>query len=151
MPTATFGASIDINVGPEAVFAYVADMSKHGEWAANPLQIEAVSSDPCAVGSWYRSNAEFNGVHIHAKFQVTEYQPPSRFGFAGEDSTGKFEHLFTFQARNGGTRLERRVRFNLTVAQWLMFLALLYPVRIPAARKALRLLKDRLEQPARQK
>ncbi len=150
MPTAAFSVSIDINASPEAVFAYVADLSKHGEWAGNPLQVEVVSAGPIAVGSRYRSSAEFNGVHIHAEFQVTEYQPPSRFGFAGEDSTGKFEHLFTFQAHNGGTRLKRTVRFNLTIAQWFMFLVLLYPVRLPAAREALRLLKDRLEQTARQ-
>lgn len=148
MPTANFSVSIEINASPEVVFSCVADLARHGEWSANPLRIEALSSGPLAVGSRYRSTAEFGGREIHAEFQVTEYEPPRRFGFAGKDTTGKYEHLFTLQPQSGGTLLKRTVRFDLTPGQWLMFQIILYPIRLPAARKALKLLKARLEQGA---
>jgi len=148
MPSANFSVSIQINASPEAVFACVADPARHGEWSANPLRIEALSAGPLAVGSRFRSTATVNGAEIHAEFQVTVYEPPMRFGFAGEDQTGKYEHLFTLQAVPGGTLLKRTVSFDLAFGQFLFFTAMLYPVRLPAARQALRLLKARLEQPA---
>lgn len=146
MPAAAFSVSVDIDVPQQAVFAYVSDLGRHGEWSANPLRVESVSAQPVGVGSRYRSTAHFNGLTIEAHFEVTEYEPPLRFGFIGEDSTGKFEHHFVFHERPGGTHVERRVSFNLTWPQWIMFLALLYPVRLPAGRQALQLLKQRLEQ-----
>jgi len=148
MPPAKFSVSIQINASPETVFAYVANPARHGEWSANPLRIEAPAPGPLAVGSRFRSTATVNGAEIHAEFQVTVYEPPMRFGFAGEDQTGKYEHLFTLQAVPGGTLLKRTVSFDLAFGQFLFFTAMLYPVRLPAARQALRLLKARLEQPA---
>ena len=145
MPKTSFRVHTVINAAPETVFGYVADLSKHSEWAANPLQIERISAGPIAIGSRYRSTAQVNSINFMAELQVNTYEPPTRFGFAGEDRTGRFEHQFAFRPSNMGTWLERRVNFELTLQQWLMFAALLYPVRLPAAKTALRLLKARLE------
>lgn len=146
MPTTSFQLSIDIQAAAEAVFDYLADFGRHGEWSANPLSVEPLTQGPPRAGSRYRSHAEVNGLSIAAEFQLTVFERPLRLGFAGEDSTGKYEHLFTLQPRPGGTHLERRIRFDLSLRQWFMYQALLYPVRIPAGKKALRLLKARLEQ-----
>jgi uncharacterized protein YndB with AHSA1/START domain len=146
MPTTSTSFNTNINARPEVVFAYVADLTQHGEWTANPVQIEALASGPVTVGSRYRSTARVNGILFTAELRVTEYQPPTRFAFVGEDKTGKFEHQFTLRSDQGGTRVERKINFTLTLSQWLMFQILLYPVRLPAGKKALHLLKDRLEQ-----
>ena len=37
MPGTKGKYSVVINAKPEDVFAYVSDLSKHGEWADNPL------------------------------------------------------------------------------------------------------------------
>ena len=146
MPQASFRVRTTINAEPEVIFGYVADLAQHGQWAANQLQIEPVSPGPAAVGSRYRSMAQVNGITFIAELQVTKYQPPREFAFAGEDETGRFEHRFTIQPHAHGAQVERQVRFTLTPRQWLMFLLLLYPVRLPAAKKALGLLKRRVEQ-----
>ena len=125
MPKASFHIHTTIKARPETVFGYVADLTKHGEWAANPLQIELISPDPVALGSRYRSTAQVNGLTFAAEIQVNAYEPPTRFGFAGEDRTGRFEHQFAFQPSGPGTWLERRVNFELTLRQWLVFAALL--------------------------
>jgi hypothetical protein len=109
------------------------------------MHIEKVSPGPVGVGSHYRSLAHVNGIPFTAEFQVTKHQPPAHFAFTGHDQTGRFEHQFTFQPYDNGTRITRQVNFALTLRQWLMFAILIYPVRLPAAKKALRQLKQRLE------
>lgn len=145
MPKASLIAHTNINARPEAVFAYVADLTKHGEWSANPLTIEAVDIKPTILGSRYRTTAVVRGIPFSADLRVTGYQPPARFEFEGQDSTGKFSHRFTFMPFNGGTKVMRQIDFTLSLRQWLLFMALYFPVRRPAANKALRLLKQRLD------
>jgi hypothetical protein len=88
------------------------------------------------------------GLTFTANLRVTEYQAPAHFVFDGQDSTGKFSHRFTFTPFNNGTMVTRQIDFALSFRQWLRFLVLYFPVRRPAANKALRLLKERLEQTA---
>jgi hypothetical protein len=146
MPHASFRVRTTIHAAPDAIFAVLADLPGHGRWAANSLQIEPISPGPVVVGQRYRSTAQVSGITFTAELQVTTYQPPRVFAFSGEDSTGHFAHQFTLQPTAQGTRLERHIRFALTFRQSLLFLLLFYPVRLPAANKALALLKQHVEQ-----
>ena len=148
MPYASLIASTTIDSKPEAVFAYVTDLTRHGEWSANPLTIEAVSTSPTIIGDQYRSRAVVRGITFTADLRVDSYQAPVSFGFSGQDSTGKFEHRFMFTPVDNRTRVTRKIDFKLSPQQWLMYLALYLPVRRPAAHRALRLLKQHLEQTA---
>jgi hypothetical protein len=145
MPPASFRVSIDIQTPPPAVFAYLSDLTKHGEWSANPVQIQALTLGPIALGSRYHSHAQLNNLQFETDLEVIIYQPPTQFGFKGQDSTGQFQHLFTLTPTHTGTHLERAVSFSLTLRQWILFLLILYPIRLPAARKALQTLKTHLE------
>ena len=146
MPKVSLIVSTTINANPEVVFAYVADLTRHGEWSANQLTIEAVSTSPIRIGSLYRSTAEVRRITISAELRVSQYLAPLRFGFDGQDLTGNFSHLFTFMPFNNGTKVVRQINFTLSLQQWLMFWVLYFPVRRPALKKSLRLLKQRLEQ-----
>ena len=46
---------ITINASLEKVFAYLADFTRHGEWAAHPLRIEQASQGPVGVGTSFTS------------------------------------------------------------------------------------------------
>ena len=146
MPNVSLIASATINAKPEAVFAYVADLTKHGEWSANQLTIEAVSTSPSIIGNQYHSIATVRGITLTAELRVTKYQAPVCFGFDGQDSTGKFSHQFTFTPFNNGTKVVRKIDFALSLPEWFFFLVTYFPVRRPAANKALRLLKQHFEQ-----
>ena len=146
MPKASFRVQTTINANPDVIFESIADLTRHSLWAANQLQIEPVSPSPTAIGSRYRSTAQVNQMTFTAELHVTKYLPFQEFAFAGEDQTGRFAHQFTLRPTNQGIRVERLVSFTLTLKQWLLFLVLLYPVRLPAAKKALELLKRHLEQ-----
>src|SRR4051812_3022202 len=146
MPKASFRVRTTINADLEVIFESIADLTRHSQWAANQIQIEPVSPGPTAIGSRYRSTAQVNRISFTADLHVTKYLPFQEFAFAGEDQTGHFEHQFTLRPNDQGIQVERLVSFTLTLKQWLLFLVLLYPVRLPAVKKALDRLKRRLEQ-----
>lgn len=141
----SFRVQTIIKAAPEAIFPLLADLTRHGEWSANPVQIEAVTKGTPQVGSVYRSAAQVNNLHFSAELTVNEYQPPLSFAFTGKDETGIFKHQFRLSPEPNGTRVERRVSFELSFRQWLMYCLLLFPVRLPAAQKALRRLKEYVE------
>ena len=146
MPRASFRTHVLIKAPQEGVFDYVSDLSRHGEWTSDPVEITVVESTPQKIGDRYRSIAQSHGVTFRSELVVTEYNPPVQFAFVGQDSTGRVEHRFTFHAHGEDTRVERRMQFDVNLVQWLAYLAVVYPARIPSARRTLQLLKTKLEQ-----
>ncbi len=145
MPPASFRVSVLIDAQPGKVFDYVSDLTRHGEWSSDPVRIVPLAAGEIGVGSRYRSTAESHGVTFNTDLEVTEWNPPSQFGFRGGDATGKFSHVFTLRPHKDGTLVTRRIRFDATLVQWLLFLVVLYPVRIPSAKRTLQLLKEKME------
>ena len=142
---ASFNVSVVINSNLERVFAHVSDLSRHAEWSSDSLQILPLSTGPIEVGSRYKSTAHSRAGTFAAELVVTDYDPPSRFGFSGEDATGKFRHNFKFVSDRNTTLVTREVQLDLSFLQWLVFFILFYPVRISAAKRALKSLKRLLE------
>ena len=112
-----------IGAPAEKVFKYVADISRHGEWAAHRLEIEQSSQGPIAVGSTFTSVGHEMGTH-RGQVTVTEFVPSSKLVFEAEDDTGRFRHHFLLQAEGGGTRLTKGVE----PLRWSLMFKLLSPV-----------------------
>ncbi len=139
-----------INARPDAVFAYVSDLTRHPEWNRG-LRVEAVTSGPAAVGSQYRSFGEVAGQKNRPnELRVTRYEPPARFAFVAKDPDFKeVTHEFTLSARNGGTLMERTVTVELPPLVAFAFRTFISPlIGKPAMDKALASLKAKLEQRA---
>ena len=122
MATFSISFSIQVNVPPEVAFAYVADLTRHGEW--NPgLKVTAISEGSTTVGSRFQSVGHIFGREIHDDLRVTEYQPPVCFaffvksGFGGEELT----HEFMLQPKDNGTLITRTA--SATVSLLLKLLA----------------------------
>jgi hypothetical protein len=145
MRTPSFSVSTEIRADPRAVFDYVSDLSKHGEWAANELRIERLDGGPIGAGATYRSHAVVRGRAFEAELTVTDYDPPLVFAFAGRDTTGTFAHRFVLEKIETRTKVTRRVGFELSLPEYMFYLLTLNRVRLPAARGALERLKERLE------
>jgi len=138
-----------INAQPEAVFAYVSDLTRHPEWSGGRLKIEAVSSGPVAVGSQYLSHGDVAGQKDRPnELRVTQYQPPTRFAFIAKDPDfGEVPHEFIFSPQAGGTRLERTVTVTLSPVRAFVFRIFIQPlIGKPMMDKALAALQARLEQ-----
>ena len=122
----------------ETVFTYVSDLTKHGEWAGNALEITAVDSDAAlGVGKVYSSKATVRDLVFNAQLSVSDYAPSDRFAFNGADSTGSFVHTFNFKPVNGGTEVTRIADFELSFYLWIRFWVLYLPVRKPAGDRAM--------------
>ncbi len=146
MPGTKAKYSVYIEAKPEDVFAYVSDLSKHGEWADNPLEITAVDDSEVAVGKKYKSTAEFRGGTVTGEQTVTEYAPSQKFAFHVEDTTSKHDHTFTFTPQGEGTLMERNAVGQWPFGTWLLA-ATIAPMMIgkPMMRRAFENLKGRLE------
>ncbi len=141
----TYRVHTAIAAPPEQVFAAIADLARHSAWAADPLEISAVSPGPIAVGSRYRSTAQAQGRTITAELEVTELQPPQRFAFSVRDLTGNYRHQFSVQPTAGGSHVERVISAALSLPQALLFYAVFLIIKRPNTRKGLERLKTLLE------
>ena len=127
----SFSASVVAAAPPAAVWPLVADLTRHGEWAADPLTVTP-------SGDGYESVATSKGKEFRARLSVLESEAPRRFAFRAVDATGTYDHVFTLEPDGAGTRITRTVTgVGLSLGQTAFFWAVLLPVRKPNARTAL--------------
>ena len=144
MPQAQMVFKTVVPADQEAVFAYVSDLSKHGEWAGNELVITPNDvGQGLAVGKSYSSKATVRDLVFDAQLTVSQFEPSGRFAFKGADSTGSFEHTFTFKSVDGGTEVTRVADFELSLYLWIRFWVLYLLVRKPAGDRAMENLRKK--------
>ena len=107
----TMSATIQIDAGPEAVWAALTDLGRYPEW--NPLFREA--SGQVAVGNRIRLRSVHpaNGRLMTVKPKITVADPGAELTWVASlpgIMTG--EHRFTLTPANGGTRLEQSETFR---------------------------------------
>jgi Polyketide cyclase / dehydrase and lipid transport len=119
MATFSNSFSIHVNVPPEVAFAYVADLTRHGEW--NPgLQVTAISEGSTTVGSRFQSIGHIFGLKIHDDLCVTEYQPPVCFAFLVKSMGEELTHEFILQPKDSGTSIRRTATATVSTLQKLL-------------------------------
>ncbi|HSN07123.1 MAG TPA: SRPBCC family protein [Candidatus Angelobacter sp.] len=95
-------------------FSYVADMTRHPEWANDPLTVERLDPDPVGVGTRYRAVGHQGGRDWPSDLTVTGFEPPSRFEFTatggpiGTTDSMLHRHELLLTATDGGTQIEIR-------------------------------------------
>ncbi len=98
------GESIQIDASPEAVFDYLADVSKHGEWAADGIVSQRELGPDRGVGVRFTSRVNVLGENV-ARGVVVEADRPRRFVYEVEDRTGHWRWTMTFRLEGSGTQL----------------------------------------------
>jgi hypothetical protein len=140
--TRTF--SVEIDRSAAEVFAYVADLTRHGEWSPAELRIEPLAPGrPVKVGSQYRSFGTTMGRPFENLVEITELKPDEQFGFSAQtEKFGTFRHTFVLTKVLTGVRVDRIIdapKSGLVSALRNRF------ILDPRQRKTLELLKARLE------
>ena len=120
MPQFETVMSTSIDATPEAVFASVSELGRHGEWAANPLKVEQVSEGPVAVGSEFKSSVHFMGKDVNAAIKVTALDAPKTLGFSCGDSTGSYVHTYSVAPRGNGSEVEHRLRGQVSLVNYII-------------------------------
>ena len=139
-------ASVSIAKPPEQVFAYVADVGRHGEWSPKPLRIADLSG-PVAKGATFTSYGTIPGDKNHRNdVEVTDYEPPSRLALRSAEKDQHFFNTIEISAEGDGSKLTRTMDMPLPGG----VLGVVFPLFVPVIRrdvqKGLNLLKQRLEQ-----
>ncbi len=99
---------------PAAAFDYIADVTRHPEWANDPLTVERVDDGPLGVGSRFHAVGHQAGKDWPSELTVTAYDPPSRFAFTatggpiGTTDDRLHRHEFLLTPKDGGTEVEVR-------------------------------------------
>jgi carbon monoxide dehydrogenase subunit G len=75
--------SVEISRPPAAVFAYVADVRRRGEWQAAVQDIQVQTPDLTGAGMQVLEKRRVPGGARTFRWQVTDYQPPASWGFRG--------------------------------------------------------------------
>jgi uncharacterized protein YndB with AHSA1/START domain len=132
---------------PDAVFDYLADVSKHGEWSPKPLRIEG-SSGPVSVGDAFTSIGTMPYDKNHRNdVTVTECSRPQRLVLDAVEKGEHFVSIFELQAEGAGTRLTRTVDAPVPPFPVSMLFPLIMAAFIrPDVNKGLAMLKSNLEQ-----
>jgi hypothetical protein len=104
--------AIDVNPAPDAVFALVSDIERHGEWSPQEFEAARLDDGPIGVGSRYRTAGRKGSRRGHMRTTevvVTEFSPPSRFGFEATEKAGTYTTTFVISSTGAGTHIERIV------------------------------------------
>ena len=96
-----------VNAPVQKVFDYIADLTKHPEWATNPLTIEPLKGETGTVGARYGSKAIFMRKKVEAEQEVTVSEPPSHFVFESSEHGQVYTHEYTLRPEGNGTLVER--------------------------------------------
>jgi carbon monoxide dehydrogenase subunit G len=94
---------------PERAFQGLTDLEKAEAWMPGLIRIERLGST-AGVGSRWRETRKMYGKDVTEEFEVTAFEPPSRFGLRVDGSKGSSgSGIYTFDYRlspdGGGTRV----------------------------------------------
>jgi len=105
--------SIEINRRPEDVFAYVDDLSRHGEWQENIVSTTIETDGPTRVGTRATNRRRVPGGERDISFEVTEHDPPRKVAFRGINGPVRPVGTVTFEPLDGGARTRLTLDFDL--------------------------------------
>lgn len=151
--------TVDVTAPQSRVFDYVADVSRHGEWASAYDHMKASAEKPGqpAIGSSFkaegisfgsaRSARTLNRKPEHSVVTITALEAPKRLAFDAEGSNWLFHHEFTFSPSHGGTHVERHVTMTRGPFYFPIVLSILKRTVQKNYNGAMANLKTRLEGP----
>jgi uncharacterized protein YndB with AHSA1/START domain len=106
--------SIEINRRPEDVYAYSFDPNRRTEWQPTVQEIRIETGGPADAGTRARETRRVTGGPRTFGWEVTEHDPPHRWGFRGTDGPVRPRGTMTFSPANDGaaTKVDFEIEFS---------------------------------------
>ena len=138
--------NVVVNRPQEEVFAYLADIARHGEWSPKPWRQEGFTA-PLAAGSRFTSWGVIPRDKEHRnEVECIVYEPPSKLALQAMENEGRFVTSYVLTARDGGTNVQKTMDMPKPTGALGFFFPLLLAAYIkPAVQKGMNQLKQRLE------
>ena len=96
--------SVEIARSPEDVFAYVGDLSRHGEWQAQIVDVQVDTEGTTRVGSRATETRRVPGGERKLTYEITEWDPPRRASFRGQNGPIRAVGTMTSEPVGDGSR-----------------------------------------------
>ncbi len=88
------------------VFAYVADFTRHGEWAGHGLEVTKSGDGAVAVGTTFSTTAKQFGTQ-REQSTITELTPDKTFAWDSTGALGRAHHWFSLSDEGDSTTLSK--------------------------------------------
>ncbi len=101
-----FEDRISIHAPAGRVFAYVADFTRHGEWAGHGLEVTKSGDGAVAVGTTFSTTAKQFGTQ-REQSTITELTPDKAFAWDSTGALGRALHWFSLSDEGDSTTLSK--------------------------------------------
>ena len=101
-----FEDRISVNAPAGRVFAYVAEFTRHGEWAGHGLEVTKSGDGAVAVGTTFSTTAEQFGTQ-REQSTITELTPDKTFAWDSTGALGRAHHWFSLSDEGDSTTLSK--------------------------------------------
>ncbi len=105
--------TVRISRPPQEVFDYLANFETTAEWDPGIVEATKTSSGPVGVGSTFDLISDFRGRKIPVAYQMTEYEPPTRFVIVGQNKQFTGIDEIHFSPDGDGTRVDYTADFRM--------------------------------------
>jgi uncharacterized membrane protein len=105
--------SIEIDRSPEDVFAYLDDLSRHGEWDDMIVSTRVETEGPTRVGTRATDTRKLPFGKQDIAYEITEHDPPRRSAFRGTNGAVRPVGSVTIEPLEGGARSRVTLEFEL--------------------------------------
>ena len=106
--------SIEISRRPEDVFAYLDDLSRHGEWQEQIVTVRVETEGPTRVGTRATETRKIGGREQTMTYEITQHDPPREFAFRGLDGPIRPIGRGTVEPVGDGSRSRVSIELELT-------------------------------------
>jgi carbon monoxide dehydrogenase subunit G len=127
--------SIEIDRGPEEVFAYLDQPERHGEWQSQIVSARVEGEGPVGVGTRVQEIRKIGNREQDTSYEITERDPPRRSSFRGIAGPVRPVGTVIVEAIGDGSRSRVTLEFDL-VGQGMMG-KLIAPMARSQARKSI--------------
>jgi carbon monoxide dehydrogenase subunit G len=105
--------TVTINRPPAEVFEYLANFETTAEWDPGIVTATKTSDGPIGVGSVFDLVSDFRGRKIPVTYEITDYDPPSRFVIVGRNKQFVGTDDIRVSADGTGTRVDYTADFRM--------------------------------------
>jgi carbon monoxide dehydrogenase subunit G len=106
--------TIEISRSPDDVFAYVSDLSRHGEWQEGVVSASMESEGPTKVGTRARMTRRVGPRSQAMTVEVTAHDPPRSFATRTLDGPIRATAKATVEPADEGSHSRVTVELDLT-------------------------------------
>src|SRR3990172_12293576 len=100
-----FNETVTINRPADAVFDYVADITRWPEWRLSLTSAECAAQGPLGFGSTIHASGQVMGRTMDMALDVSAFEPGERIGFTTSSGPVSIEAEFRFAPDGAGTRV----------------------------------------------